>query len=311
VGRLPSSFWGTLVCLSLAAACFADLSGFSDGADARVLPDGAAPDALAPPPPPPPVTPPPNGSCVASKTIDAPFTSDFGGLVPISENVSGYPHIGTLGGSSAAVLFPVPDAGLEPIDAGPDVDGGFQSVTQEILDAHSGLWTSSPVPLVAFDVTVDLHVDCATNDSCADGVMIAWLDLASTSKLSNTNHGSSCGLPDRVAGAAVVLDNLANGETSDPPPPSIQLIALDATKEVATYPWVVSFAHKPFAGAWHTVAVSLRNGMVTVKFDGAAIVTGKAPSIASGLFGLTAGTGADSDVVGARNLHAAFYSCTP
>jgi hypothetical protein len=305
----------------LAAACFADLSGFSDGSDASVATDGGA-DATTPPPPPGTPPPPPPGTdgsaeaCAAAVTIDAPMATDLGGFTPVVFDLDGYPHVESFGGDISAVLLPVPDSGLLPVDAGPDADGGFAVGPLEIFQAHSGVWWPTRVPTEAFDVDVDVKVQCTVSGSCADGFVLAWLDLASVAALESTNNaGHTAGIPDHVAGAFVDLDDYQNtskdNEPPDPPPPSVQINALDATKAAGTYAWTKASAEKNFLGAWHTFSVSMRSGVVSVKMDGAAVVTGSVPPLATALIGFSTGTGGETDSIAIRNVHGRFYSCTP
>ena len=58
-------------------------------------------------------------------------------------------------------------------------------------------------------------------------------------------------------------------------------------------------------------AVSMRGGVVTVKADGNALVSGSVTPLANGIVGFSAGTGGQTDAVAIRNVHARFYTCTP
>ncbi len=312
---MRSSRLAALVSL-LAAACFADLSGFTDGPDAGGGSDGGA-DAPAPPPPPgtPPGTDASADACKPSVTIDAPLASDLGGFTALSLDIDGYPRVESFGGDTSAVLLPVPDSGPIPVDAGPDADGGFVIGPLEIFSARSGLWWPASVPTGNFDLDLDVKVQCTSSSSCADGFVIAWLDLADLAKLSNRNIGHTAGLPDRVAGAFVDLDDFKNSasdnEPPDPPPPTIQINALDPSKAAGTYAWTKSHAPANFLGSWHTVSVAMRSGLVTVKLDGAVATSTNVPPLANGIVGFSAGTGGETDAIAVRNVHGRFYACTP
>jgi hypothetical protein len=290
------------VIVSATAACslLVDTSGYSGGESQDGAPEATATDATT-------------GdvgvvdassdvvvACDASTTVNTPLTVDLGSWVPHERRLSGYPKVASFESTPAAVLFPV------VTDPG---DGG----SNELKAAVSGLWMPTPVPLQAFDVDFDVFVRCTSNGSCADGLLVAWLDTQDPSVLDNPNTGAVGGLPDSTNGAAVVLDDFQNDapETVDPAPPTIQVISLDPTKPIGGYTWLVSYADVPFLGAWHKVAISVRAGDVHVRYDGADTLTASVKPVTTGLFGFTAGTGGETDAVAIRNVHAAFYACTP
>lgn len=285
-----------------------DLSGFSEPVtDAGTPPDAAAPSDARPPsddagddaagdaP-----------SCVPSVVADTKIESGLEDWLPFAYRANGYPKVEAFGGGPAAVLFPT-----VVVPAGAGTDGGPPD--PQIYGAHSGIWRPGAVPLAAFDLDVEVFVACTTTSSCADGLVVAWIDSTTLADLTNTNDGHVAGLPASRAGAAVILDDYGNDatETTDPPPPTIQIVQLDATKSLGQYPWQAATAGLSFLGAWHRLGVRLRGGDVSATIDGAAVLSGKVRAIERGLFGLTAGTGGETDAVALRDLHAKFYACVP
>ena len=103
----------------MAACSFTvDLTGFSSGSEAALVPleasadgpaaDGALPDAHVDTAPP----------CLPSTVIDAPFTSDIGSWVPRSLSNKDYPRVESFFGAPAGVLLPFVDTTPIPVDAG-------------------------------------------------------------------------------------------------------------------------------------------------------------------------------------------------
>lgn len=245
-------------------------------------------------------------SCAPSVVVDTKVESGLEDWLPFAYRANGYPKVEAFGDGPAAVLFP-----KVVVPPGAGTDGGPPS--PEIFAAHSGIWRPGAVPLAAFDVDVEVFVACTSTSSCADGLVVAWVDDATLGDLTNTNDGHVAGLPAARAGAAVILDDYQNGatETTDPAAPSVQIVQLDATKSLGQYPWQVASAGLSFLGAWHRLGVRLRGGDVAATLDGAAVLAAKVRPVARGLFGLTAGTGGETDAVALRDLHAKFYACVP
>ncbi|MBX3186289.1 MAG: hypothetical protein KF819_04705 [Labilithrix sp.] len=291
----------------LACSLLVDTSGLSEpprdvdgGSDVRVAVDAPADvdrnDAEA------------GASCVPTSIVVAPLTADLGTLVGKGYQVGSYPKVESFFGSPAAVLYPFVD--VTPKDAGPDAE---PIVAPELLDSHSGLWLPTPVDLRAFDVDVDVHVRCTSASSCADGVILAWLDTIEVAKLANTTNGHPGGLPDEVGGGLVILDDYRNEptETADPEVPAIHVARLDATKALGYYPWNVASRPTTFLGAWHRIGVRVRGAAVTVLYDGATWLTSTSAAVTRGLFGITGGAGGESNAAAVRNLEARFYDCVP
>jgi hypothetical protein len=295
----------TLVSCSL----FTDLSGFSGG-DASPSPDSsldhnAAADAIS--------SPEASGldveagnGCLPSTTIDLPFTTvgaPFNPFVGVQDNVGGYPNIEAFNGDIGAVLIPVADA-----DASSTL----------YRNGRSGLWTASPVATVAFDVDFEMQSRCESADDCADGLAFAWFDApASNAVDAHPTLGGQYGIPTRVRGGAFAADlfldadpDEATGETAAP---ALELIAMDETKGDAPYDWIVEeHALSSFNDAWRKVTVSLRNDVVTIGYEGTpAILSGKTNQIATGIVGITAGTGGFRFSAAIRNFHGQFYNCIP
>jgi hypothetical protein len=288
-----------LSALAATAACslLVDLDGYSDVRPARdASADGTAIDAATLD-----ASSADGAACVPTVITEDTFAAGLGTWVPHALRAQGYPKAETFQGGPAAVLLPV----VVPID--PDAGNN------ELVSAHSGLWLPGVVPLVAFDLAVEVFVRCTGGGSCADGLVIAWLDTTDHARLANENSGHTAGLPAQTRGAAVVLDNYDNdsSETNDPPAPSVQLIALDPARLVGTYPWTVASTGVSFMGAWRTVAVRSRAGDVTVRYEGAEVLGAKVPAFDRGLFGFSAGTGGETDAVALRNVKASFYPCVP
>jgi hypothetical protein len=303
------------IAVSAIVACsLTDLTGFSDGAepdrpdvfvaDAAPANEAAAADAASEVAQP----------CKASAVLDTPLTTNLGTWTPYALKQKGHPNVESFFGTSAGVLLPFVDTTPIPIDAGDPDAGPTFDVPPQIVDAVSALWHTTPIPLRAFDVSYEAHVRCTNGGSCADGLVFAWLATASPAVLTTGNSGGTEGIPSGVAGIGVLLDDYKNNpnESNDPASPSIQIVKIDPTKPaLKSYPWVVASKGVSFLGAWHTVGISVRGDAVTVRFDGAIATTTTLPSIPSGLVGLTAGTGGESDAVAVRNFKGSFYDCIP
>jgi hypothetical protein len=294
VAALGGVFAGAVVGCSLVTE-LGDLSGGETGApgsldgaaDAGVDTGGAMADGAP--------------SCEASVSVDDAFTASLGEWRPHSTNLVGYPNVEDFEGARAAVFLP---------NVPPHPDGGGAVHTF----AAAALWIPQVVPLHAFDLELEFFVLCRSDlVECADGLNIVWLDATSTSLLTNSNTGHMAALPPGTAGAGIVLDTYPNGrdETNDLVVPAIELIQLDPTKPLGAYDWKVAIATPPFPGAWHKLDVSVRDGAVSVRYDGRDVLTSSVRSFARGLFGMTAGSGENADAVAVRNLHARFYECAP
>ena len=238
--------------------------------------------------------------CDASTTIDEPFTDSLGSFVPIQLQAPGYPTPGAFDGDKAAVILPIVA-----------VAAGSDAAAPELQNAHGGLWFPTVVPLQEVDVDFEMQVRCPGPGSCADGLAFAWLDLASAGALTNDNTGHKAGLPEGVSGAAFYADDYQNdvGETTDPPVPALEIVGIDRTKPVGTYPWVVASRAASFLGAWHAIGLRVRGGSVTVTYDGATFLTGSVAPIAQGMVGLTAGTGGETDAIAVRKFKGRFFAC--
>jgi hypothetical protein len=304
--------------LAATAACSlaVDLSGLSEpepvdaggpgseaASDASVeaAPDGAS-DALP-------------GTCTATTVIDTPLTSTLGTWTPLAYNQAGnYPKVESFFGDPAAVLIAFVDTTPIPNDArnSKDAAAAFY-VPPERQEAVGGLWQTTPVPLRAFDVELEVLVKCTSGNSCADGVAFAWLDEQTVSPPTGVSTGHVQGLPPGVSGAAVLLDDYRNtvADTDDPATPSIELVQLDKDKTLGHYAWVTSSKATPFLATWHKLSISLRTTTVTVGYDGTPWLVGTAPAIARGVVAITAGTGGLTDAVAVRNVKASFYDCAP
>jgi hypothetical protein len=275
------------------AASGADTSSADAGTDA--LPDSAPP-------------------CVAQAVIDTPLTSTLESWSPRSRNQSdGYPKVESFFGSPAAVLLPFVDTTPVPIDAGnPDAGPTFFN-PPERADAIGGIWQTTPVALRSFDLSVDIYAKCTTPSSCADGVGIGWFDTTNVPSPTSTNTGHIMGFPPFVAGAAVIADLYRNDatETTDPLVPALEIVKVDATKNLGHYPWVASSIGVDFRGGWHTLTISVRGTTITVGYDGKQSFNAFVPLMTKGLVGISAGTGGQTDAVAVRNVKASFYDCVP
>jgi hypothetical protein len=305
-----------VVAVSAAVACSltTDLIGLSGGASET--PEASGVDSTvddvvvadAPPDAPPP-------PCKASTVLDTPLTADLGSWSPRADGQTKHPKVEAFVGASATVLFPVVDATRVLLDAGdPDADAGpTYYYPPEIADAISGIWQTTPVALRSFDAEFEVHVRCTSSGSCADGVAFAWLGTTSASALASKNSGGAQGLPGSVEGAAVLLDDYKNDptESDDPAVPSLQIVQLDPTRTPGKYAWTLTSKATPFLGAWHKVSVSLRGTAITVSYDGAFALSGTVKPLVSGLIGITAATGGESDAVAVRNFKGSFYDCVP
>jgi hypothetical protein len=222
------------------------------------------------------------------------------------ENISGMP---------AAVLLPFVDTTPVPIDAGDPDAGPTFYVPPERKSAIGGIWQTTPVPLRSFDVDVEVFVKCTSAASCADGVAFVWLDTTSAASLddNSSSAGHIMGIPPGVAGGAIIADLFKNDatETTDPPVPALEIVKVEAAKNVGHYPWVVTSKQLDFRAAWHKLSISVRGDVVSVAIDGAPLISGMVPSVVRGLVGLSAGTGGLTDAVAVRNVKASFYDCVP
>lgn len=245
-------------------------------------------------------------ACNASKTIAAALTKDMGSFTPYS-TFMGYPNVEPFFGDTALVLLPFRDTSL--VDAGPDADPVPKQ--SEIKDVNSGIWLTTPLPLTSFDVSFEAQIRCTSAGSCADGLIFAWLDTTNATLLSNKTYGNGAGVPDMVGGGGIDIDNYKNDstESNDPYAPSLQILALDATKAAGRYQWWTAIEKVSFADAWHKYTIKQRGGAVTLTFDGAMQLTATIPTVKTGLVGLTAGTGGESDAVAVRAFSGTFYDC--
>jgi hypothetical protein len=306
---------------SVACSLTTDLTGFSEpfpfeagSSDAPVLMetstfDGGVEAAIEAAPP----------SCLPQLTIDTPLTTTAGTWSARSYKNAGYPKVESFFGSPAAVLLPFVDTTPIPIDGGA-VDGGDGGdagpaffIPPERMDAIGGIWLTTPVALRSFDLELEIYVKCTKSGSCADGVGVAWLDTTSVASLTNTNTGNVLGFPTAVTGGAVLADvyhNLAD-ETTDPPVPALEIVKIEASKNLGHYPWAVASIGVDFRGAWHRLAISVRGDAVTVHYDGTRSFIGNVPSVTKGLVGISAGTGGETEAVAVRNVKASFYDCAP
>ncbi len=307
---------GTGAVAVVACSFTTDLDGFSEpfpreagGSDTASGADTSSADAgtdARPDSPPPP--------CVAQTVIDTPLTSTLETWSSRSRNQSdGYPKVASFFGSPAAVLLPFVDTTPVPIDAGnPDAGPTFFDPPERV-DAIGGIWQTTPVALRSFDLSVDIYVKCTNFSSCADGVGIGWFDTTTVPSPTPTNTGHIMGFPPSVAGAAVIADVYRNDATqsSDPPVPALEIVAVDSTKMLGNYPWVVGSNGIDFRGAWHTLTISVRGTTVTVGYDGKQSFSAMVPLVTKGLVGISAGTGGQTDAVAVRNVKGSFYDCTP
>jgi hypothetical protein len=275
----------------------------ADAAEASPSPDGDVDGATPDGAPPPDAAPP----CKPTLTVDAKLDATLGDWRAFSQGADGYPRVEAFAGGPAAVLLP-----KITIPPGAGTDGGPPD--PQLVSARSGLWRPAAVPLAAFDLDLEAFVTCTAPGSCADGLVVAWIDATDLGLLDNANTGHMAGMPSARSGAAVVLDDYQNDPApkgvSDPAPPSLQIIQLDATKTLGHYDWHVATTPHAFLDAWRKVHVTLRGDQVTVTSSGTTI-TGKVKPFARGLFGLTSGTGGETNAVGVRNVRAAFYACVP
>jgi hypothetical protein len=236
------------------------------------------------------------------------FDGGLGAFTAFS-TVNGYPNEESFFGDDALVLIPFRDTSLK--DAGPDADA--QPGDPEILDSHSGLFYSTPVPLSAFDVSFDAKVVCTSGSSCADGLIFTWLDLQSTAALTNKSGGSAAGLPDFTGGSLFNIDDYKNdpSEQNDPYAPSLQIDVLDKTKAVGGYAWQQAITKTTVIGDWHSYTLTLRAAEVKVTVDGVLTLDTPVPALMSGIVGFTSGTGGESDAVAIRHFRSTFYDCQP
>lgn len=303
-----------VVAIGATAACSltVDLTGFSSGSERESPPlaeagavdapvADAAPDVMLDTTP----------ACAPRTVIDTPLANDLGTWTIRSFGNTGHPKVDAFSGVKAGVLLPFVDTTPIPVDAG-DPDAGPTFYTPpERGRAIGGLWHPATVPLRAFDVSADVRVRCTKPSSCADGIAFAWLDTTAVPAANDGNIGGAYGFPPGVRGAAVLLDNYKNLETGDPDPLTMQVIALDATKPVGKYPWVLTSKATEFVDDWHSLTISLRGDVVVVQYDGAPWLTTRVPTWGTGLFGMSAATGGQTDAVAVRNVKASFYDCTP
>lgn len=296
---------------TVACSLTTDLGGFSlpDPSETGDV-EGSSADA--------PVTPLPavveaGPRCKPQAVIDAPLTSTLDTWSTRAHNQTGYPKVEPFFAMPAAVLLPFVDTTPVLIDAGnPDAAPTYYS-RPERTGAIGGIWQITPVALYAFDVDLEIYVKCTKAGSCADGVAFAWLDTTSPAVLTNSNAGHMYGVPKSVAGGAVLLDDYTNDstDTSDPPAPSLQIVKIDATKDLGHYPWVVAWQAAAFLGGWHELRVSVRGDAVSARLDANEPISAKVPALVRGLVGISAGTGGLTDAVAVRNVKGSFYDCTP
>jgi hypothetical protein len=310
---LPLAVAGALGACSLTT----DLTGFSEpvraeagsndapvAAETPIVDEGTEASADSAPPP-----------CVPMVTIDTPLASTLETWSPVSRLDIGYPKVEPIFGMPAAVLLPFVDTTPVPIDAGdPDAGPKFYN-PPERKSAIGGIWQKTPVPLRSFDIDFEIFVKCTNGGSCADGVAFVWLATTSAAALDNNSASSGhvMGIPPGVGGGAVLADAFRNDatDTTDPPVPALEIVNVDATKNIGHYPWVVSSKFQDFTAAWHRLSISVRGDAVSLAYDASPAITGVVPSVTRGLVGFSAGTGGETDAVAVRNVKASFYDCVP
>lgn len=300
-------------CVMAACSLTVDLTGFSSGSEAALVPVEASVDAPVADAAVADVTVDGAPACVPSTVIDAPFTTSLDSWVPQTHANKDYPRIESFFGAPAGVLLPFVDTTPIPVDAGGS-DASPQFYTPpERTGAASGLWYPTPVALRAFDVDLEIHVKCTSASSCGDGMAFLWLDTTTVPLASSANPGHILGLPTSVNGAGVVADDYENGssDTTDPPAPSLQVIGIDAAKPPGKYPWVLTSKSTPFLAAWHRLHITVRGDTATVSYDGSPWLTSLVPRFERGMIGVSSGTGGQTDAVAVRNVKASFYACTP
>ena len=304
---------GLSVALAATAACSltTDLSGYAGSddppaSDAATSAETATSDApfdaseAAPPP------------CNADRVLDAPFTTTLGDWSPRAIRNGSYPKIEMIQGNPAAVLYPIVDTTPFPVDP-KNPDAGTTSAPER-TNAVSGIWQVSPLALRSFDVELELLVRCTSSGSCADGAAFIWLDTTNEALLNDGGPGHMQGSPAAVSGGAVFFDDFHNGdaiEPLDPVTPALEIVKIESSKRVGTYPWVAASQPSTFLGGWHKLGISVRGDTVNVRYDGVPALTAMVPSVARGVIGISGGTGGETDAVAVRNLKGSFYACTP
>jgi hypothetical protein len=186
-------------------------------------------------------------------------------------------------------------------------------------DARGALFLANPVPTRAFDVQFKFAVDCGLYwwSGCADGMAAVWLDVSAlgggalAGAVANAGTGSTFGIPNGLTGAGVGIDIHQN--PGDPSTPAIEILSIDGTRALGSYPWIVKSTSDKYDGAVaHTMRLSLRAGLLTATLDGKPLVSGVATTpTTSSAFGFTAATGGENGVFYVWDFHAAFFSCDP
>lgn len=179
-------------------------------------------------------------------------------------------------------------------------------------NARGGLWYAHDVPFTAFDIDLDLQIACDNAASCGDGLAIVFLDPADETKLEAATAGASLGIPAALNGGAVAVDLAKNAELADGEAPSIGILDIDATKTPGAYAWTLTFspADPTLKTKAHRLAMSMRHKQVSVKLDGAVVISGAMPHLpTAGTFGFTAASGGWTARIFFGDLHAKFYRC--
>lgn len=179
-------------------------------------------------------------------------------------------------------------------------------------NARGGLWYIPRVPFVAFDIDIDVQITCDDTSSCGDGLAIVFLDPTDELGLDAAGTASTLGIPGALDGGGVAIDLAKHTGLADGEAPNVSILEIDATKTPGAYPWTLTFSppNDDLRNKPHRLALSMRQKQVTVKLDGAQVITGAMPRLpAEGTFGFTAASGSWTARVFFGDLHAKFYRC--
>lgn len=197
----------------------------------------------------------------------------------------------------------------KPVVVGPTPTAKFMDDMTDQVSA--GLWHVNAVPFEAFDVSFDFYGTCG--GTCGDGLAVAWVAEAATTKLATAGTGATLGIP-ALEGAAVAIDLADNSDRGETEGPAVTVLDLDGTDPATTpYDWVVGTSEttNPLVnlGA-KRIDIKMRAKLVTVRVDGVEKVTGTVTHLpAKGMFGFTAASGAFNAHLAIGDVKAKFYRC--
>ncbi|HVH45484.1 MAG TPA: hypothetical protein VM925_24190 [Labilithrix sp.] len=177
---------------------------------------------------------------------------------------------------------------------------------------HGGLWLKDPVPLRAFDVSVDYLVTCPAKGPCGDGIGVAWMKTTNPADLESAETGPALGVPKREGGAVTVslAYDFDNAHGAKPVTLAVHEMTAGLPGKIA-----LSASNDSFVRQILTMSLRMRSGTIEVSIGAGTSAVGftvnVAPADWAGYFGFVAGTSSAVDGAFVSSFHGKFHSCDP